>query len=219
MLPVPLSQDNPLKSEIKEEIIEEKAWLIHDFISENDCKSLIEASEEHLNYESVFIKNRHVHRHCYRAKFEDERLTKWIFSKVKPILPEYNPSWLGNIESEEFHQKYKYIPVGCYSIPSFVKYTKSRHQFEKHYDYSIHNDDLRSFLTLMIYLNSSFKGGNTNFLDSNTEEITHSIEPQPGLAIMFLQDKHNNLLHEGERTSDGTKYILRFEIMYKMIEK
>ena len=135
------------------------------------------------------------------------------------MLPEYHPSWLGGIESEEFHQKYKYIPVECYTIPSFVKYTKSRHQFQRHYDYSVHDKDLRSFLTLMIYLNSSFKGGNTNFLDSNTEEITHSIKPHPGLAIMFLQDKHHNLLHEGERTREGTKYILRFEIMYKMVEK
>ena len=70
----------------------------------------------------------------------------------------------------------------------------------------------------MVYLNSqgtSFKGGSTNFLDPFSKELRVSISPHAGLAVLFLQDEGNLLLHEGERIKGGHKYIFRTEVMYE----
>jgi len=66
----------------------------------------------------------------------------------------------------------------------------------------------------MIYLNSAtegFEGGATVFLDSISKQPTHSIVPKEGTALIFLQDE---MLHFGEKVTNGTKYIMRTDIMY-----
>ena len=60
----------------------------------------------------------------------------------------------------------------------------------------------------MIYLNDDYGGGNTSF-------NTISIEPKKGMALIFL----HNLEHEGSAITDGIKYVLRTDVMFKLIEQ
>ena len=79
-------------------------------------------------------------------------------------------------------------------------------------------------LTFMIYLNGGFTGGATHFLgkSENTDEkylgnsqlngqtITAKVVPEAGMALVF----QHHMYHEGETLRDGTKYIMRSDLMY-----
>ena len=80
-------------------------------------------------------------------------------------------------------------------------------------------------LTFMLYLNGPktdelvdgevhFEGGSTNFLDLETGKLVSEIVPEPGLALVFLQEDPD-LYHEGAMLKDGIKYILRSDVMYE----
>jgi prolyl 4-hydroxylase len=61
----------------------------------------------------------------------------------------------------------------------------------------------RSRLTLMVYLNDDFEGGETRF-----EQVV--IKPLTGKALFFV----HHLLHEGAEVKRGRKYVLRTDVMY-----
>jgi prolyl 4-hydroxylase len=60
-----------------------------------------------------------------------------------------------------------------------------------------------SRMTLMVYLNDGFEGGETRFVDM-------AIKPATGLALFFL----HQLMHEGAEVKRGRKYVLRTDVMY-----
>jgi prolyl 4-hydroxylase len=64
----------------------------------------------------------------------------------------------------------------------------------------------RSLLTLMIYLNDDFEGGQTAFLD-----LGKVIEPRRGRALLF----QHMVLHEGRAVTRGIKYVLRTDVFYR----
>ena len=61
-------------------------------------------------------------------------------------------------------------------------------------------------MTLMVYLNADYAGGEKVFLDS--EEV---IVPQAGKALIFAPA----LWHTGRAVTRGRKYILRTDVMYE----
>jgi predicted 2-oxoglutarate/Fe(II)-dependent dioxygenase YbiX len=61
----------------------------------------------------------------------------------------------------------------------------------------------RSRLTLMVYLNEDFDGGETRFVDT-------VIKPTRGMALFFV----HHLLHEGAEVTRGRKYVMRTDVMY-----
>jgi prolyl 4-hydroxylase len=65
----------------------------------------------------------------------------------------------------------------------------------------------QSQLTIMVYLNDSFTGGNTNFLDDTSKPhgITCALKPEIGMVLIFEHD----MFHEGETLVTGKKYIMR----------
>ncbi|GEL72019.1 2OG-Fe(II) oxygenase [Myxococcus virescens] len=66
--------------------------------------------------------------------------------------------------------------------------------------------DERSLLTFMVYLNECPGGGATNFLS-----LGHSVTPRTGSALLF----NHRLLHEGATVTQGRKYALRTDLMYR----
>lgn len=64
----------------------------------------------------------------------------------------------------------------------------------------------RSLLTLMVYLNDDFAGGQTAFL-----ELGRVVEPRRGRALLF----QHMVLHEGRAVTAGTKYVLRTDVFYR----
>lgn len=60
-----------------------------------------------------------------------------------------------------------------------------------------------SQLSLIMYLNDDFTGGETAITDQ-------VIRPKRGMALFFRHE----LLHEGRAVLSGTKYVLRTDVMY-----
>jgi predicted 2-oxoglutarate/Fe(II)-dependent dioxygenase YbiX len=84
----------------------------------------------------------------------------------------------------------------------FYKYTEGQ-RFKMHKDGPWAEDGLTSQLTLLVYLNEGFQGGNTTFRDL-------TVTPRTGTALIFLHDTW----HEGSAVASGTKYVLRSDVMY-----
>lgn len=81
-------------------------------------------------------------------------------------------------------------------------------RFKMHRDGSYNRNDKEcSFFSFLIYLNNDFEGGETYFEEGTT------IIPKQGDALLF----HHPLRHEGRPIISGTKYVLRTDIMYKLI--
>jgi hypothetical protein len=57
----------------------------------------------------------------------------------------------------------------------------------------------------MIYLNDNFNGGATTFNDL-------VVLPKKGMALVF----YHYFEHEGAEVTEGTKYVLRTDIMYRL---
>jgi prolyl 4-hydroxylase len=64
----------------------------------------------------------------------------------------------------------------------------------------------KSLLTLMVYLNDDFEGGETEF-----PEQGETIVPRAGTALLF----QHMLLHAGKRVRSGVKMVLRSDVLYR----
>jgi len=150
-------------------------------------------------------------RQKYRApetcfgKLCEQELADWLWNKIQKFIPD--PVVKGR------------KPVGVNPNIRIVKYTKG-HKFGPHVDYSESFKTMQSALTFMVYLNSAeegaFAGGETNFLDPQTEQVVHKVIPKSGMGIAFLQDDQR-LLHEGAEVTQSKigKYIMRTDIMFE----
>ena len=98
-----------------------------------------------------------------------------------------------------------------FSIEGFSVYIHNR-QFsvlDEFGSYRRPDGSEQSFITIQLYLNEGFEGGNTTFF-SGSEEI--GVVPKIGRVLVFQHD----LPHEGSLLVQGTKYTMRTDIMYKM---
>ena len=68
------------------------------------------------------------------------------------------------------------------------------------------NDQSCSLLSLMVYLNDGYQGGETSFPDDDVV-----IRPQAGMALAFRHD----VRHEGLEVVSGEKYALHTFVMYE----
>jgi predicted 2-oxoglutarate/Fe(II)-dependent dioxygenase YbiX len=97
-------------------------------------------------------------------------------------------------------------PVGANERFRCYRYDVDQ-RFAPHYDGAfIRNEDERSLLTFMVYLNDGFGGGATKFHDFDVD-----VTPKAGMALLF----QHFLLHEGCFVTRGVKYALRSDVMYR----
>lgn len=139
-----------------------------------------------------------------RVIFDDVDLANDLFARLAPHLPlqrrgltpedrrgeQGDPLWTATTCNERF-RGYRY---------------QRGQRFAPHYDGPfVRNDDDRSALTLLLYLNEGFDGGETRFLDWQS-----TVTPKTGSVLLF----DHAILHEGAGVLAGTKYALRSDVMY-----
>ena len=95
----------------------------------------------------------------------------------------------------------------------FLKYSPGEY-FKPHMDGTYQRPDgsERSYITIQLYMNEGFEGGNTTFLSNKKSNLDVGIVPKPGRILVFQHD----ILHEGSLLKKGTKYTMRTDIMYKI---
>jgi prolyl 4-hydroxylase len=129
-----------------------------------------------------------------RVMFDDPALAHELFGRIAGAIA---PRLCGMraIGANERFRCYRYAPG---------------QRFAPHYDGAFfRNNRERSLLTLMVYLNDGFTGGATAFHDWDVH-----VAPRTGMALLF----QHQLLHEGCELIDGTKYVLRSDVMYERAE-
>jgi WD40 repeat protein len=122
---------------------------------------------------------------------------------------------LNSIENMDAKVKKEFVSLN--DRIRFCSY-RSGQEFSKHQDGIYYpNDQQKSKLTFLLYLNGTeeFHGGETNFFKEKMDvEPIASISPKKGMLVVF----DHRIWHQGASISDGTKYILRSDIIVENVE-
>ncbi len=176
-------------------ILANNIFTIDNFWTKQECENFISKSEN-LGYELATVETEKGHivvemvRNNNRVLYKDIQLAENLWELLKPFAP----NKIGNSNA-----------IGLNELFRFYKYQPGQ-EFKRHRDQSfIRNEIEASYYTFMIYLNDDYEGGETIF--SNL-----TIQPKQGTALIFF----HNLEHEGSYVKQGTKYVLRTDIMYKL---
>jgi predicted 2-oxoglutarate/Fe(II)-dependent dioxygenase YbiX len=130
-------------------------------------------------------------RNNARVMFDDPDLAALLWGRVRARVPA-ELLRMRAVGANERFRGYRYHPG---------------QRFAPHYDGSfVRSDEERSLLTLMVYLNEGFEGGETALLD-----LDETVVPRAGAALLF----QHPILHEGCAVTRGVKYALRTDVMYR----
>jgi prolyl 4-hydroxylase len=136
------------------------------------------------------------------AVLRDPALAADLHARITPHVPARMTAELGSLGRVPVQLTGVHVPVRIY------RYEPGQH-FGLHQDQSYSSDDgARSLLTLMVYLNDDFEGGETSF-----PEQGQLIVPRAGSALLF----QHMLLHAGNRVVRGTKFVLRSDVLYRPV--
>lgn len=99
------------------------------------------------------------------------------------------------------------IACGLNELLRYYKYEPGQ-KFQRHKDQSFIRDEFEaSYLTVLIYLNDDYQGGETTFQNGHVIPVT-------GKCVVFP----HHLEHEGSEVLEGVKYVLRTDVMYRLKE-
>jgi prolyl 4-hydroxylase len=134
------------------------------------------------------------------AIVRDSDLADDLYRRTRPHVPERMSAELGGQSRAERVVSGVFRPLRVY------RYEVGQH-FGLHEDQSYFGPgDEVSFLTLIVYLNEGFGGGETEFPEQH-----RTIVPETGTALLF----QHRVLHAGNRISSGTKFVLRTDVLYR----
>ena len=180
---------------MKRELIDgDRIFVIHDFLSADECKRHVERSEA-AGYETFTIDGEVIHgfRDNARLIVDDPDLAETLWQMAAEHLPPGGDSQ----QASGFNPRFRYY-----------RYTGTE-SFAPHHDGSVRIGERTSKLTFMVYLTDVAKGGETRFYDSDMK-VRHAVQPKTGKALIF----EHTILHEGVAVEEGSKYVLRTDVMY-----
>jgi len=131
-------------------------------------------------------------RNNERVMFDDVELAKMLWARIEKDVPaQLGQFWAMGL-NERF-RFYRYAPGQYFRWHRDGCFARSR--------------DERSLLTLLVYLNEDFVGGETEFDTGNV----FAVRPKTGRALVF----EHGLRHQGAPVREGRKYVLRTDVMYQ----
>lgn len=179
------------KNELHPEI-----FTLEPFLSKQECDQWIKKMSDFHFEESLIqsggkqVMNKAV-RNNERYLFFDQDLADVLWNRLQPYFPK---------KIDQAH------PIGLNEMLRIYKYVKGQ-RFKMHKDGSYkRNNKEFSLYSLIIFLNTNFEGGETAF------RKLFSVSPEHGKALLF----QHRLRHEGQEVSEGVKYVLRTDVMFKL---
>jgi hypothetical protein len=141
-----------------------------------------------------------------RVMFDDVAFATDLFTRLQPQLPARRYGLGPHRHERRYDDDREWVAVGLNERFRGYRYQPGQ-RFAPHMDGAFErNDDERSAITVILYLNSGFVGGQTRFLDWDL-----TVEPLPGRVLLF----DHSILHEGVVVDSGAKYALRSDVMYR----
>lgn len=161
------------------------AYLLHNVFTREECEALITISE-HTGYTDALVHiggGRQVLMKGYRDGCRvliDSR--EFVRRLLQQRISQYLPSSFMGKKLVEINERLR-----------FLRYDPGD-KFQSHCDSSYYRPDnsARSLITLQIYLNDNFDGGETTFLERRTNKCI-PVVPRTGMILVFEHD----ILHEG----------------------
>jgi predicted 2-oxoglutarate/Fe(II)-dependent dioxygenase YbiX len=161
---------------------------IDNLLSEKECKDLIDFIEkEELEFRDTDLAQ------YYRCKTVNEKISDELYRRVAKFIP--NPP--------------NGVVTGLNENIRFSKYLPGQ-EFRIHKDgYNQDSKGNRSWMTLNIFLNDNFDGGETTFFLEDRKTVRHISSPKPGRAALFESQQ----FHCGNLVQNGYKYLMRTDVM------
>jgi len=180
------------------------AFLLENVFTAEECQNLIEVSESE-GYSPAMVHSSDGSAHLapgyrdgFRIMIDDKQFVKILFSRISSFLP------------QKF-QKKKLVEIN--ERLRFLKYYEGD-EFKPHYDSHYSRDDYsaRTLITLQMYLNEGFEGGETTFLKFTQDDQTIRVPvvPKTGMILVF----EHEINHEGSLVKSGEKYTIRTDVLY-----
>jgi hypothetical protein len=176
------------------------AMVIPNVYTPEECKAWIADIESHeLTSAAIRVDGAQVVdssvRRCKRWMDDNVERTNDLWKRIRAYVEMY--------EAEDA------FAVGLNPRLRCLKYEPGDY-FMPHYDDSHDMGDEFSLLSAIVYLNDTFEGGETVFLDENVpkDKVVH--RPQQGSVLLMEQ----SILHEGVTPTSGIKYIVRTDVMF-----
>jgi prolyl 4-hydroxylase len=174
-------------------ILDPDVYLVKNFLSNQECDAFIQRSES-IGYEEATVTTLEGQkmikgiRNNQRVLIKDFELATNFWNRIQPFVVEQFDSWIPASVNEQFR---------------FYKYALNE-RFNKHRDGRYRKSEREeSRLTLMVYLNDDFLGGETEF-------DTFTVLPEKGTALLFRHE----IKHKGCKVLSGFKYAIRTDIMF-----
>ncbi len=169
-------------------------YQIDNIFTPAQCQMLI-ATAETIGYQGVDRGNAVYNRVVGKVSIEGVPLHQFLKNALAGIIPD-------SIDGKRV--------TGLNDHFRFSKYYKGQF-FDIHKD-GVNQDSQgnRSALTLNIFLNSDFEGGETDFFNSNSpSDLRYSVKPAPGRGALFFAQQY----HRGNAIISGEKYLIRTDVM------
>jgi prolyl 4-hydroxylase len=173
--------------------------IIPDFYTPDECRTELWYAER-TGFKEQKYGVTHTTEARRRTQSDDPERAAKIYSKL--TLPALE-TFYKDLHPDPFEDVTKWKPIGLNERLRYYQYWPGQ-RFSRHFDIMFRiNDNTRTFLTFIVYLDDDFEGGQTIF----DNEI---ISPKMGSAILFPHE----LKHEGAVVTKGCKTVLRSDVVY-----
>ena len=190
----------------KELLDGEQVFVIHDFLSPDECAEYVRVTEAAgygaapISTASGFVMAPEI-RNNERVMIDNRDWAAQLWERAQPLMP----SPFKGFDAIALNERFR-----------FYRYDAG-HTFRPHIDGHFARNDERSQFTFMVYLNDACEGGETiiYFQDDGLtlpDGAELRVKPETGKALVFF----HYLLHEGAPVTDGRKYVLRTDVMYRI---
>lgn len=203
-------------------------FMLHNVLSPEECRKLINLTEE-MGYTHWLNLDT-----CLWVPHEE--LVSEVFDRMVDFLP-------SSVQSIDLGK-----PCGLNARWRVYRYDRDdefEQHYDGSYPGSIVGSngyvtdgygDRWSQLTLLLYLNADFEGGSTTFYPENDPKVPKTtgvpgeskpvpVKPVCGAAMLFPQQGHEfnrwkqySPLHSGDIITQGKKYVIRSDVLYKVPE-
>lgn len=186
------------------QVCQSQLWYLDNYFTPEECASVIDITES-LGYKDAPVTTgsgpvmMQDYRNNTRVMIDDPLTAQILWERIQDFVPLATDGMVAVGLNERFRY-YKNIPGNF---------------FDWHYDgcFRRHMNEY-STVTLLVNLNEGHEGGATLFDDKRLPNQAWSNAGTTGRALLF---RHKGWLHKGDLVTQGVKYMLRSDVMYRRL--